>query len=205
MTDRTLFRCTAILWVFALTACQNAAPALTSVVTAPGVSSPAQPATRTPRPTPVATALPISITLTSASFVADAEIPRHFVCPTYGGDEVSPALNWGDVPAGTKSLALTLLDPDAGQYVHWLVANIPVETVGFEEGQVPADAAVGWTTNGTTSYLGPCPEATHHYVFTLYALDVATELKPGFGWIDFQMAISGHVLGEGQLVGLFTP
>lgn len=156
-------------------------------------------------PSPAATASPVPITLASASFAADSEIPRHFVCPTYGGDEVSPALAWGDVPAGTQSLALTMLDPDAGQYVHWLVGNIPPSTTGFEEGQVPADAAVGWTTNGTTHYLGPCPEATHHYVFTLYALDVVTTLKPGFGWIDFQRAIGGHVLGEGQLVGLFTP
>lgn len=201
MSARNLPCYASILLAFVLTACQSPAAA----TTASAVSSPTQASTGTPLPSPAATASPVPITLTSASFAADSEIPRHFVCPTYAGDEVSPALAWGDVPAGTQSLALTMLDPDAGQYVHWLVGNIPPDIAGFDEGQVPAEAAVGWTTNGTTRYLGPCPEATHHYVFTLYALDVATTLKPGFGWIDFQRAIRGHVLGEGQLVGLFTP
>ncbi len=190
-------------WLFialVLTACRPAWPEPVAVSPTANESP-----TRTPLPEPMPTAPPAPITLTSTSFAAGAEIPAPYVCATYGGVDRSPALTWGDLPTGTQSLALTMLDPDAGQYVHWLVANIPADAVGFDEGQVPAGAVEGWTTNGTTGYFGPCPDATHRYVFTLYALDVATELEPGFGWIDFRRATDGHVVGEGQLIGLYTP
>ncbi|HRF48689.1 MAG TPA: YbhB/YbcL family Raf kinase inhibitor-like protein [Anaerolineales bacterium] len=202
MRFQTVFRRGWLLVAIALTACQPAAQEPTAVP--PATTASEQP-TLTPRPEPEATTPPAAITLTSTSFAADAEIPDRYACPDFGGEDLSPALAWGELPAGTQSLALTMLDPDAGGYIHWLVANIPPDATGFDEGQIPIGAVAGWTTNGITGYFGPCPEATHRYVFTLYALDVATELEPGFGLIDFRRATSGHILGEGQLVGLYTP
>jgi Raf kinase inhibitor-like YbhB/YbcL family protein len=94
------------------------------------------------------------------------------------GRDVSPALAWKDVPAGTKSLALTLYDPDVptgSGWWHWQVWNSPASATGFEEGKAPTGAVEGKGDIGRLGYLGPCPAAgsgVHHYTFTLYALKV---------------------------------
>jgi Raf kinase inhibitor-like YbhB/YbcL family protein len=107
------------------------------------------------------------------------------------GQNVSPALEWRNVPAGTKSLALQVYDPDAptgSGFWHWAVYNIPPTATGLPQGtgnaadRLPAGAFGGNTdfldtgaTGGNGNYGGPCPptgDKPHHYVFTLYALAV---------------------------------
>lgn len=201
MLKLSLFRSGWLIVAIALTACQPTAVAPTI---APSTATAAVPPTRTPRPEPSETAEPAPIALTSSAFEAQGEIPDRFACPSFG-ENISPALTWGPVPGGTQSLALLVTDPDAGQFIHWLVANIPPDAAGFAEGQIAAGAVEGTTGIGEPGWFGPCPDATHRYVFALYALDVATDLDPGFGLIDFRMATDGHILGQGQLVGLYTP
>lgn len=170
----------------------------------PATDTPALP-TDTKQPEPTVTAAPAVISLTSSSFPADGDIPATYACPTYG-DNLSPALAWEAVPAGTKSLALIVTDPDAGMFTHWLVANIPADVAGFEAGQVPPGAVEGVATTGSSGWFGPCPPDTvHRYVFTLYALDIQTDLEADFGLIDFRMAMQGHIIGEGTVTGRFTP
>jgi Raf kinase inhibitor-like YbhB/YbcL family protein len=94
------------------------------------------------------------------------------------GGNVSPALEWKDAPAETKSFGLTLYDPEAptgSGWWHWQVWNIPAGVSAFEEGKVPAGAAQGKGDIGRVGYLGPCPppgSGVHHYTFTIYALKV---------------------------------
>ncbi|RWE14618.1 MAG: YbhB/YbcL family Raf kinase inhibitor-like protein [Mesorhizobium sp.] len=100
-----------------------------------------------------------------------------------GGKSVSIALAWKDPPAGTKSYALTMFDPDANGgkgFWHWLVWNIPASAKGLAEGagsksgkRMPKGAVSGDGGVGRSGYFGPCPppgSGTHHYLFTLYAL-----------------------------------
>ena len=116
---------------------------------------------------------PEGISVTSPAFRAGGDIPRRFTCDGAG---VSPPLRFGNVPAGSRELALLMEDPDAprGTFVHWIVARIPGRTVGFPEGRVPPAAVQLRQTFGKRGYGGPCPpedDPPHHYVFTLYAFD----------------------------------
>jgi len=92
------------------------------------------------------------------------------------GQNVSPALSWKDLPDGTKSLAVTLYDPDAptgSGWWHWQMWNIDPSVTGFEEGKVPKRVALGGGDVHRRGYLGPCPPpgtGTHHYIFTVYAI-----------------------------------
>jgi Raf kinase inhibitor-like YbhB/YbcL family protein len=107
------------------------------------------------------------------------------------GGNISPALQWNNVPAGTQSLSLQVYDPDAPSgsgFWHWAVYDMPATTTGLAQGAgnsqatLPAGAFGGntdfldtGTTGGNGNYGGPCPpagDAPHHYIFTLYALDV---------------------------------
>jgi Raf kinase inhibitor-like YbhB/YbcL family protein len=117
----------------------------------------------------------------SSSSVSDGKWDQKFTADKVvgcGGQNISPALAWKDLPAGTKSLALTLYDAGAATgsgWWHWQVWNIPVTAAGFEEGKIPAGAIQGKGDLGRPGYLGPCPapgSGVHHYVFTLFALKV---------------------------------
>lgn len=142
--------------------------------------------------------------LTSTAFDDGAAIPRRFGCD---GEDVSPDLAWSGAPDGTAALALAVIDPDARGFVHWLAYDM----AGTPSGELPrgVSASPGAPAQGTNSfgkrgYGGPCPPSgTHHYRFTLYALDKVLELK-GAPTIDaLRAAMSGHVLGEATLTGTY--
>jgi len=152
----------------------------------------------------------MSLTLRSASFAHEAEIPARFTCQ---GDDVSPALSWSGAPAGTRSFALVVDDPDAPDprapkmtWVHWLLYNLPADTSALAEG-VTASALPHGTREGVndskrTGYSGPCPPiGRHRYFHKLYALDV---VLPDLGRAtkkQLEDAMRGHILAEVQLVG----
>lgn len=153
---------------------------------------------------------PMPFELTSLAFEDEAVIPNRFSCLA---EDISPALSWGDPPAGAQSLALLFDDPDApgGSWVHWIIYNLPAETRGLPEdfqpgAGVPVDGALGANSWGRTEYGGPCPPAgsTHRYVFTLYALDttLSFETPPGKG--DLLAAMDGHILAQTELYGNFS-
>jgi len=110
-----------------------------------------------------------AIGLSSPAFANDALIPAKYTCDGAG---VSPPLRWTAPPAGTKSLSLTVIDPDApgGRFVHWLASGIPPTSRGLRQGQhAPKE---GTNSAGGRGWTGPCPPGgpAHHYVFTLTAL-----------------------------------
>src|SRR3989339_379430 len=149
------------------------------------------------------------IKLTSAAFNNGSSIPAKY---TADGQDISPALSWTDVPAGTKTLALICDDPDApvGIWVHWVVYNIPVNISGLPEG-VPAQelldngAQQGMSDFKRPGYGGPAPPSgTHRYFFKLYALDTALNLEPKTATRDVLInAMQGHIIGKGQLMGRY--
>ena len=101
-----------------------------------------------------------------------------------GGNQ-SPALNWTNLPAGTKSLAVTAYDPDAptgSGWWHWVVFNIPADVQALPakisaQGQgLPVGAIQSQTDFGQPGFGGACPpvgDKPHRYQFTLHALKVA--------------------------------
>jgi len=109
--------------------------------------------------------------ITSQDFKNNQPMP---VIHTCDGNDVSPQLSWSGAPAGTKSFSLTCIDPDApsGDFIHWLVYDIPASITTFSQGG-PLPSSVKEATNdfGKKSYGGPCPPSgTHRYMFTVYAL-----------------------------------
>lgn len=149
-----------------------------------------------------------AFSLTSPAFTDGAAIPSKYTCDA-GPTNPSPALAWKDVPAGTKSFALILHDPDAplaGGFTHWVLYDIPPSTSSLPEGFQPGSVGVSGNSGfRRAGYGGPCPPSgVHHYHFMLSALDVATlGLPAGATKADVEKAMEGHVLGKTELVGTY--
>ncbi|MGA7181094.1 MAG: YbhB/YbcL family Raf kinase inhibitor-like protein [Thiobacillaceae bacterium] len=146
--------------------------------------------------------------ITSNAFAHNSPIPAKHTCT---GQDVSPPLSWSGMPAGTKSLALIVDDPDAPDpaaprmtWVHWVLYNLPPTTLGLAEGvrNLPPGTLEGLNDWGRTGYGGPCPPiGRHRYFHKLYALDVAL---PDLGKVSkarLEQAMKGHVLAHAELVG----
>jgi Raf kinase inhibitor-like YbhB/YbcL family protein len=157
--------------------------------------------------------------LTSSAFKDGTPMPKKHANNTPGnancvGENISPPLAWSGPPAGTKSFALTMVDPEGRGgtgVVHWVAYGIPVSVTGFAEGEVskPSDKYVGGkgtAGGGATTYMGPCtpPGAPHHYTFILIATDLEPkELPPGLTRDELFAKLTGHTKGATGLVGLF--
>ena len=155
----------------------------------------------------------MTLTLTSSAFRHQGEIPRRHTCD---GADVSPPLGWSGIPAGTRSLALVVDDPDAPdpaapkvRWVHWVVYDIPPGTDALPEAAAPGALPPG-TREGTndwkrTGYGGPCPPVgRHRYVHTLYALDTTLGDLGRPTRQALERAMEGHVLARAELVGLYS-
>jgi Raf kinase inhibitor-like YbhB/YbcL family protein len=144
------------------------------------------------------------LNLTSGAFKDSQPIPTQFTCD---GANRSPPLSWGEPPAGTKSFALVVDDPDApsGTFGHWGAYDIPPGTRSIGEAQSVGTQAINGF--GKTGYGGPCPPAghgPHHYHFKLYALNTgALGLPAGAKVEDVEKAAQEHVLGRGEIVGTY--
>jgi Raf kinase inhibitor-like YbhB/YbcL family protein len=148
-----------------------------------------------------------TIAVRSADFVNGSSIPRRYTCD---GANLSPQLEWQNPPAGAKSFAFVMDDPDAPiDFVHWIVYNIAPGTHQLPEGasprgSLPAGSQEGANSFGHSEYGGPCPpHGTHRYFFRLYALDLRLDLPPGTTRQQLEAAMNGHVLAQGQLVGTY--
>lgn len=150
--------------------------------------------------------------LASRSFQADGEIPARYTCE---GDDLSVELHWSGAPAGTKSFALIVDDPDAPDpkapkmvYVHWVLYDIPADCTSLAEDIDPADLPVGTREGindwGRTGWGGPCPPiGRHRYFHKLYALDrLLGDLKQPTK-VQLLAAMQGHVLAEAVLMGTY--
>lgn len=154
----------------------------------------------------------MSIKLTSPAFEAGQLIPTVHTCE---GSDTPPPLAWSNLPAGTRTLALIVDDPDAPDpaapqrtWVHWVLYNIPASAPGLPEAargqELPAGTQEATNDWRRTGYGGPCPPiGKHRYFFKLYALDT---VLPDLGKptkASLEKAMEGHVLGKAELVGLY--
>jgi Raf kinase inhibitor-like YbhB/YbcL family protein len=165
---------------------------------------------------------PAPMVLTIAAWPDGQQIPPKY---TQAGEQVSPPLAWTNVPAGTQSFVVNMVDPDVavqrgpeGQ-PHWIVWNIPATATGLPEG-VKAGAELPDGTRQISAsgpnYRGPGAPATgplHHYTFEVYALDTKLDVQPSAATpaitaaletrTAVMKAMTGHVLGKAVYVGLF--
>jgi len=129
-----------------------------------------------------------NFTLTSPAFEEGQRIPPRHTCE---GEDRSPELTIADVPDDVAALAVVVDDPDApaGTFTHWLLWNLPPDTVEIEAGVAPREelpdlggARQGNNDFGEIGYRGPCPpegDDPHEYRFTLYVLDEELDAEPG--------------------------
>ncbi len=149
--------------------------------------------------------------LSSSAYADNGAIPARYTCD---GADLSPPLAWSGAPAGTKSLAFIMDDPDAPNpaapmmtWVHWVLYDIPVDVHGLPEGgalRLPAGTREG--TNGwkRTGYGGPCPPiGRHRYFQKLYALDTVLPDLHRPSKDALLAAMRGHVLAETQVIGTY--
>lgn len=194
--------------------------------------------------------------LRSDSFGHRDPIPAEFAMGAaegFGGNR-NPHLAWSDAPAGTQSFALLCIDTDAptdgalvadastpipvehprGDFVHWVVANIPADMHEITAGSCSDGVAkrgkpagsdaggmrglndyTGWFAGDADmggeyfGYDGPYPPAhdlrTHRYFFRVFALDVSKlELPQEFTVAHLFRAMHGHVLGEASMYGTYS-
>src|SRR6266702_143197 len=125
-----------------------------------------------------------------------------------GGGNVSPVLQWRNAPAGTKSYAITLFDPDGAKglgIVHWVLYGVAVSTTELRAGAAPPAGSVSGTNRtGGLGYYGPCPpvgDVPHHYVAQVYALDLPPDgLPAGLTRDALLAAVKDHVIAATSTV-----
>lgn len=152
--------------------------------------------------------------VTSTSFAVGAGIPAlHAAEGICGGQNVSPAVAWSDVPKGTRSIAIVLVDPDGAKglgVVHWVAYNISAERGELRESEGQKDGigvTVGQNSAGAAAYRGMCPpigDEPHHYVMTVIATDLpVTALPSGLTRDELLAMLKGHALQGQSVVGRF--
>ena len=147
--------------------------------------------------------------LKSTVFENGGRIPRQYTCD---GKDVSPGLFWTGVPDRTASLALIVNDPDAprGDWVHWVLFDMPASRRDLPEKVPPTDTIEGGGIHGLNDFGklgwgGPCPPSgMHQYIFTLYALDALLGLRARAMRDDVARAMQGHLLGQTRLTGKYA-
>jgi Raf kinase inhibitor-like YbhB/YbcL family protein len=158
-----------------------------------------------------------TLTVRSTTYRDGETIPQSAVFDAFGctGGNQSPELSWSGAPAGTKSFALTIWDPDAPTtvgFVHWIVFDIPADVTSLPAGAGTPGGAVaggtqGFTDFGFSSYGGPCPPPgpAHRYILTVYALDLPTlGVDATTTYAKFRFLIRGHALATGEITALYA-
>ncbi|MFC7132194.1 MULTISPECIES: YbhB/YbcL family Raf kinase inhibitor-like protein [Salinibaculum] len=148
------------------------------------------------------------LALTSPAFADGGPIPVKYGA---SAENVNPPLSIANVPSGAESLVLVVDDPDAVEpagkvWLHWLVWNVPASRTEIPEDWNPESAVEGTNDSGSRGYSGPAPpDGTHTYRFKLYALDTTLDLPQSASKADVGAAMQGHVLGQTQLTGTYSP
>lgn len=156
-----------------------------------------------------------AIRLASNTFQPDGMLPKSMAFDQCGGENMSPQLAWSGFPPETKSFALTMFDPDAptgAGFWHWVISGIPASVTALAAGAGANGSAgngvAGYNDFGLSRYGGPCPppgHGEHRYIFTLYALDVATldGAGPDTTGTKLVFLMRGHVLATGTVMGRY--
>lgn len=193
--------------------CARVFLAVLSVTVVTRASAQGTPAAAAQRPTPMILTIP--------AWPDGGQIPAKF---TQAGEQVSPEFKWTNVPAGTQSFVVNMLDPDVSiqrgieTQPHWIVWNIPASSTGLPEAMKPGDQSDGTHQISASGpgYRGPGAPAMgplHHYTFEVYALDAKLDVNPSSATPAINAALEtraavmkamqGHVLGKAVYVGLF--
>ena len=155
---------------------------------------------------------PMPISMKSSVFEHNEEIPTQNTCD---GKDISPSLFWSNLPRGTQSLALIVDDPDAPDpaapkmtWVHWVLYNIPAETIGLAEAvtatNLPSGTKQGLNDWKKTGYGGPCPPiGRHRYFHKLYALDIMLPDLKKPTKLALEKAMQGHIIQQIELMGTY--
>ena len=152
----------------------------------------------------------MSFFLKIPSFQQGERMPVQYTCQ---GSDISPELIWGDIPAGTKSLALICDDPDApmGTWVHWIIYNIPPTYKGLnqdipQDPELPDGVLQGRNDFNRIGYGGPAPPPgkNHRYFFRLHALDTLLAAGAGMSKDRLVQLMQGHILDKAEYYGTFS-
>lgn len=143
----------------------------------------------------------------------NAQVYNGFGCQ---GDNVSPRVSWSHVPPGTKSIVVTIYDPDAPTgglgWTHWDVVNIPPSETAIRKGAsgdarlMPAGALETLTDFGESRYGGPCPPQgeSHRYVVTVSALSVpSVDVKPTSSPAVVAYQMHGNIIAQARYVAKY--
>jgi Raf kinase inhibitor-like YbhB/YbcL family protein len=152
----------------------------------------------------------MSIQLISPAFSEGTVIPKRHAGD---GENLSPSLTWPKSVMAVHSYAVIMEDPDApsGTFIHWVLFNIPAETVRLPEGipvksNVPGIGRHGVNDARTNGYYGPCPPPgkPHRYFFKIFALDKILDLPEGCTASQLQQTMQSHLLDSGSLMGTYS-
>ena len=159
-------------------------------------------------------------TVSSPAFQDGAALPQKYASKVVGdqqcgGENLSPPLSWTNVPTGTQSFAVVAFDSDGNKglqgNIHWVAYDIAASTTSLPEGagsSPPTSFVGGLNGRKLTVYFGPCAPANeqpHHYLFTVFATDLAPgTLGPDNTRDDLLTKLKGHVLTSGSIVGRFS-
>ena len=139
-----------------------------------------------------------------------------------GGENLSPALSWAGAPAGTRSFAVTVFDPDAptgSGFWHWIVYDIPATVDSLPSGAgrparegaaplLPPGAVQAVTDFGAPAFGGPCPppgDAAHRYVITVHALRTDhLEVPEGATSAVVRFILHAHTLATASLTARYA-
>lgn len=156
----------------------------------------------------ITTANAADFVIQSPGISHNKRIPTLYTCD---GKNISPELNWKNAPINTKSFSLILFCPDApiSLFYNWVLYNIPptvAKLARSDTENLPDGILVGNNSMGDAIYRGPCPPDSqlHHYIFALYALDIILDLPQGAEVDEVYNEMKNHVLGEANLVGLYS-
>jgi Raf kinase inhibitor-like YbhB/YbcL family protein len=148
--------------------------------------------------------------ITSSAFTDKGEIPKQYTCE---GKDLSPQLAWSDVPAGAKSMALIVDDPDAPDpaapkmtWVHWVLYNLPPGDGQLAEDvkQLPSGTREGKNDWKRTGWGGPCPPiGRHRYFFKIFALDAMLPDLHQPTKADLEAVMKGHILAQAGMMGTY--
>ena len=151
--------------------------------------------------------------ITSSAFKDGGKIPIQYVMVPAGGKNLSIPLAWKNAPSGTKSFALSIVDPHpvAQNWVHWFVINLPSSAASLPEGasrkNMPAGTVELKNSFGEIGYGGPQPptgSGEHPYVVTLYALNVEKlDLGVSVPLPAFKNAMEGKVIESATITGKY--
>ena len=205
-----------LLFVLLLAACsrseagREAQSSSSAVSSAPAVDAPSAPQAGGPAAAPSSSSEK-TLAVSSPAFAAGAAFPKQHTCD---GSDRSPPLAIGDVPDGTKSLALYIEDPDAPDpaapktvWAHWVAYDLPATTRSLPAGAGDPQrlGRTGKNDWGSPGYRGPCPPVgRHRYFIRVFALDRELGDLGEPTKAELVRAMQGHVLARGELMGTYA-